>query len=386
MSDPDSTYSPPKTGLILSGGGARAAYQVGALKAIIRILPQDTANPFPIVCGTSAGAINATALAIYATRFHEGVLQLLRVWKSMHVENIFRSDAIGITTNSLHWLAALCSGGLGRFGPHAMLERGPLYRLLKSYLRCQEIQKSINAGALHALSITASGYNSGQSVTFYQGDASIKPWRRAQRIGCPCSITVDHLMASSAIPFIFSAVKINREYFGDGSMRQLAPLSSALHLGADRILSIGVNCWEEDQTPRQQNMSYPSMAQMGGHVLNSIFLDSMEVDIERIRRINRTINLIHSDQLEEADVGLRKVDVMVINPSKEIDAIAAEYAHLLPRPVRYLLQGTGALNPNGSNLLSYLLFEERYCRDLIAMGYRDTMQRRDEVLQFLSPD
>ena len=371
----------PLVGLVMGGGGARAAYQVGVLKAIAEMLPDGCPNPFPILCGTSAGAINATALAIYARRFHTGVRRLNYVWRNFEVHQVYRADGRGLLINGLRWLGALLLGGLGRRNPRALLDRAPLRRLLDARLPCHQIQASIDTGALRALSISCSGYNSGQSVSFYQGVDTLVGWKRARRVGAAAIITIDHLMASSAIPFIFAAEPLNREYFGDGSMRQVAPISPALHLGAERVLVIGVRHEAPPNSVRPPAPSYPSLAQMAGHVLNSIFLDSLEADLERLERINKTISMIASEHLH--DHGMRKVDVLVISPSEDLEKIAARYVDCLPRAVRWLLRGLGAYNKSGSNLVSYLLFEKPYCRALIALGYADAMVRRQEILDFL---
>ncbi|MBI3570364.1 MAG: patatin-like phospholipase family protein [Gammaproteobacteria bacterium] len=373
----------PRIGLVLAGGGARAAYQVGVLKAIAEMLPRESPNPFPILCGSSAGAINATTLAIYATRFQEGVRRLAYVWRNFNVHQVFRADAPGVLANGARWMAAMILGGLGRHNPRALLDRAPLRRLLQQTMPCARIQGSIDAGALYALSVTASGYGTGQSVTFFQGVSSLAAWRRSRRVGSAANITIDHLMASSAIPFIFSAVKINREYFGDGSMRQIAPISPALHLGAERVLVVGVRHESLVTSVRADVDEYPSLAQIAGHVLNSIFLDSLEADLERLQRINKTISLISTDQLREGGVTLRSVDVLVIAPSADLEKIAARHAHHLPRTIRFLLRGLGAFNRHGSNLVSYLLFEKPFCRELIDLGYKDAMHRKEEILRFL---
>lgn len=372
-----------RVGLILAGGGARAAYQVGVLKAVARMRAPLTGNPFPVVCGTSAGAINATALSVYAADFQDAVSRLLGVWGHFTVDQVFRSDAVGLSRSAAHWLSAMVLGGLGRHNPAALFDRAPLEQLLRNYLPCEQITNSIADGHLHALSVTASGYTSGQSVTFYQSAEKIEPWDRAIRIGCPAQITIDHLMASSAIPFIFQAVKINREFFGDGSMRQIAPISPALHLGADRIMVIGVRSHNHDDFVREKTRDYPSMAQIGGHVLNSIFLDSMDADLERLKRINRTLELIPKKLIDDGTIKLKPVKVLEINPSRDISKIAQQHAHRLPPAVRFFLRGIGGLNSNSTNLLSYLLFDKAYCRDLIALGYADTIGRRDEVMGFL---
>jgi NTE family protein len=376
--------SSPKTGLILTGGGARAAYQVGVLMAIAVMLPKHARSPFPIICGTSAGAINAAALAVNALSFRKGVLRLSAVWKNFHVHHIYRSDPLGLLSNGAHWIAALLLGGLGKHNPVSLLDTSPLAELLERNLPYDEIQRCIDAGALQALSITASGYDSGQSVSFFQGVDTLVPWKRARRLGLATRISAEHLLASSAIPFIFPAVKINREYFGDGSMRQLAPISPALHLGAERVLVVGASRVTSEPPPRTKDPRYPPLAQIAGHALNSIFLDSLEVDLERLQRINKTISLIPTTLLADGSLALRRVEVLVISPSEEIEKIAARHAHSLPRTIRFLLRGIGAMGRSGSNLVSYLLFEKPFCRALISLGFKDTTQRKEEILKFLT--
>jgi NTE family protein len=263
-----------------------------------------------------------------------------------------------------------------------LLDNSPLRRLLDDSLDFSRIAKAIENRALHSVSITCSGYSSGQSVSFYQGRADIEGWRRSQRVGAPTEISLDHLMASSAIPFIFPAVHINREWFGDGSMRQVAPVSPAIHLGADKILVIGAGRMA-DENARPRAEIYPSLAQIAGHALSSIFLDSMSVDLERMSRINNTLSLIPEDVRREKGMSLRPIEVLTIAPSQRLDHLAARHAKALPWPVRTMLRGLGAMNRNGGALTSYLLFERPYTRALIDLGYADTLARRDEVLRFL---
>jgi len=377
----------PKIALIVSGGGARAAYQVGVLKAIAEILPADAPNPFQIICGTSAGALNSAALAIYAHNFRHAVRRLLRVWGNFSVHHVFRADTLGILANSARWWAALLFGGLGRHNPTALFDRRPLTDLLRRYVPCEKIQASIDAGHLHALGITVSGYGSGESVTFFQAAEGVMNWRRARRSGCRTAIAHEHLLASSAIPFVFEAVKIHREYFGDGSMRQFAPLSPVLHLGADRVLVIGVR--QENNAPlkRPENAAvYPSLAEMGGHVLNSIFLDGIEVDLERLERINQTLRLRPSLGTLEDGMKLRPIQTLLIAPSHDLREIAERHKHNFPRPIKVLLRGIGAYRRGGSELIAYLLFEKPYCRELIELGYSDAMARRDDIVKFLASE
>jgi NTE family protein len=232
---------------------------------------------------------------------------------------------------------------------------------------------------LYAACVTASGYTSGQSVSFFQGGSGLEGWERNQRIGAAVSLKLEHLLASAALPFLFPAVKVHREYFGDGTMRQIAPVSPALHLGADRVLVVGTGRQSIDQARTRSNV-YPSLAQIAGHALNSIFLDSLMVDIERLERINRTVKLIPPEAMKASS--LRTVKVLFVTPSQPLERLAARFVHELPATVRFLLRPTGALNRAGSNLASYLLFEQSFCRALIDLGYQDTLGREAEVREF----
>lgn len=371
-----------RTALILTGGGARAGYQIGVLKAIRELLREPRRNPFPILCGTSAGALNAASLAAAADDFGAGVDGLVRVWENFSAHQVYRADPAGIGLSGARWLSTLALGWLTRRAPRSLLDNVPLRGLLASRIDFSRIGRAIDSGALHSISITCSGYSSGQSVSFFQGRADIAPWRRSQRVGAPAEISLDHLMASSAIPFIFPAVHLNREWFGDGSMRQVAPISPAIHLGADRILVIGAGRLA-DESARPKGETYPSLAQIAGHALSSIFLDSMSVDLERMNRINTTLSLIPDAVRRDKGTTLRPIEVLTIAPSQRLDHLAARHAQALPWPVRALLRGIGAMNPNGGALTSYLLFEQPYTRALIDLGYADTLARRSEVVEFL---
>ncbi len=376
--------APQKIGLILTGGGARAAYQVGVLKAIAEFTPRRARLPFDIVCGTSAGALNAVTLAVNAQHFRKGVKYLLGIWNNSQVSDIYRSDVLGVLKNSGRWASGLVLSivGISRMNRVSLLDNAPLATFLEQALPCEKIQENIDAGALHALSITASGYGSGHSVTFYQGVPELKPWKRARRLGVETQIGLEHLMASSAIPFLFPAVHIHREYFGDGSMRQIAPISSALHLGAERVLVVGMaHRTDADEERRSKMDNYPSLAQIAGHALDSIFLDSLEVDLERLQRINRTVSMIPEDL--RPGINLRHIDVLVISPSQPLEKIAERHIAQLPWTIRLLLRSVGVMRRSGANLVSYLLFDKHYCRALIDLGYQDALKRREEILRFL---
>lgn len=370
----------PGTALVLSGGGARAAYQVGVLKAIVEMLPRQAGNPFPIICGTSAGALNAVAIACYASRFRLGVHGLETVWRGFRSEQVYRTAFPGLVARGARWLSALFLGGLGTRRPVSLLDNTPLRQLLERLLRFDRIEHAIAQGDLHAVSVTCSGYSSGESVSFFEAARDIRNWRRSRRLGLRTRLSVRHLLASAAIPAVFPAVRLGHEYFGDGSMRQLAPLSPALHLGAERILAVGVS-GDTELYARARTPGYPSVAQVAGHLLNAAFLDGLEIDLERLERVNRTVALIPPERRTEA--GLRHIDVLKILPSEPLDQIAARYVHELPRSMRFFLRGSGAADSAGATVLSYLLFETGYCSALIDLGYHDALRQRQALMRFL---
>ena len=370
-----------KAALVLTGGGARAAYQVGVLNAIRELWGRRPGNPFPILCGTSAGGINAASLAVFADNFPRAVRKVSWIWRNFHVDQVYRTDFPALAGTGARWGSALLTGWLFRQTPRALLDNAPLARLLENTLDFSAIGRSIRDGHLHAVSVTASGYTSGESLAFFQAADGVLPWRRAQRLGVRTELSVPHLMASSAIPFVFPAVRIHREYFGDGSMRQLAPISPAVHLGADRILVVGSGRLAEEG--RQRANGYPSLAQIAGHAMSSIFLDSLAVDLERLERINSTLGAFTAAQREAAGLKLRPIETLVISPSRRIDAIAGQHRRSLPPLLRTVLRGVGAMRTSGSTLLSYLLFEPDFTRALMSLGYEDTMARRQAVADFL---
>ncbi len=373
----------PVTGLILSGGGARAAYQVGVLAAIAELLPAGAANPFPVIVGTSAGAINAVSLASRAMDFARAVEHLTEFWQGFESHLVLRSDWPGVIHQASRFLSHSLLG-LGSHVPVALLNSSPLRNLLADKINFAGIDQAIAEQRLRAVAVTAFGYSTGQAVTFYQGQMAIEGWLRHRRIGLPASLTVEHLLASSAIPLLFAPVKVGQEYFGDGAVRQPAPISPALHLGANRVLVVGVsgNPRGPDLRVVQHDNSaqQPTLAQIGGHMLNSTFIDSLESDIELLERMNHFARLLphQSDNL-----GLAPVEVLIIAPSQPIDEIAARHRHELPSALRMFLRGPGATKTSGAGVLSYLLFESGYCRELIELGRRDAMAKREVLSRFL---
>jgi len=391
----------PLTGLVLSGGGARAAYQVGVLQALTQLRRQALGpasnvgaadNPFGVICGTSAGAINATALACGADRFDDAVDDLVNVWSGFSVDQVYRADSVGVVRTGARWLTMLSIGWIiarwRRIRPRSLLDNTPLAGLLERLVPLERLPAMFAGGHLHALAVTASSYSSGEHFTFYDSAAPIEPWQRSSRVAAPSTLTLSHLLASSAIPFVFPAAKLSHAgqvgWFGDGSMRQTAPLSSAIHLGAQRLLIIGAGRMNEPTGRVTPMPDYPTLAQIAGHAMSSIFLDALAVDIERMRRINRTLALLPESAL--ADSQLKPLEALVISPSQRLDDIASRHLGSLPAPVRALLRGVGVggsgVDARGSALASYLLFEAPYTQELLALGRADTLARRHEVMQF----
>jgi len=375
-----------RVGLIMSGGGARAAYQVGVLRAIAAMLPRGAENPFPIICGTSAGAINAASLASNADRFGAGVKRLSDIWENLHAGDVYRTDALGIAANLCRCAGSLWGWGKPKSQALSLLDCSPLRSLLGQTIDFGRIRHVIAAGYLNALSITASSYVSGDSVTFYQDDGCHPPWRRAHRVGRLSEIELSHVMASCALPIVFPAVRIGTEYFGDGSMHQLAPVSAALHLGARRVLVIGVGSASPSERGAQDADAPPSLAQIGGHMLDAIFVDTLDMDLERLQRVNQTLASVREDIGWRMSPHLQSIDALVIRPSQRMDKIAADHAAELPRAMRFFTRRIGVLDPNGASVLSYLLFARGYCRTLIGLGYSDAMARRSEILHFIGHD
>ncbi|MBD9397043.1 patatin-like phospholipase family protein [Pseudomonas sp. PDM11] len=383
----DASGNPATTGLILSGGGARAAYQVGVLSAIAELLPEESShNPFPVIVGTSAGAINAVSLACGALHFREAVKRLSSVWRSFHTDQVYRSDWPGVLRQASRFIGHSMLG-LGKQVPVALLDSSPLAKLLERELDFSGIAAAVRHRQLRAVAVTAFGYESAQAVTFYQGRAAIDPWFRHRRVGVPTRLALPHLLASTAIPLIFEPVKINREYFGDGAVRQMAPISPALHLGATKVLVVGVsgnpvgNQAGGAPVPTPGGVQ-PSLAQIAGHMLNSTFIDNVESDIELLERLNQLGRLVPAEQRSRT-YGLTPVEVLVISPSQPLDVIAARHRREMPAALRLFLRGPGATRDGGGGVLSYLLFEPGYCSELIELGYQDAIAKKVQIQAFL---
>lgn len=375
------------TGLVLSGGGARAAYQVGALRAIAKLMPRGNAQPFPVICGTSAGAINAALLGSNADSFRRGVARLLRWWRKIVVTDVYRGDLLTLARHAARLIGNLGGGGHGPHGAPTLLDNAPLAALLRSGMDLARIETHVASGHLRALGINATSYGTGHAVTFFEAVMGVADWRRARRRGERCKLGIEHLMASTAIPFVFPAARVGADYYMDGSVRQIAPLSPALHLGARRILVLAVGQFTGQAPPLAHHSSrrarQPSIGQIAGHALSSVFLDNLGADLERLYQVNRLLRVLPEHEVAQSDFTASNVDVFVLFPSRDLGAFALRYADRLPRGVHYLLRGHGSTQGTGSNLLSYLLFDREFARALIKLGYDDAMARRDELSGFL---
>lgn len=368
----------PDCALVLPGGGARGAYQVGVLKAIAELYPQ-AVSPFNIICGTSAGAINAAVVASHAHEFAAGIERLADFWATMHCDRIYRTDAWTVLTSALRWALSLGSGGLLKVAPKALLDNNPLRHFLERTLQLSGIDVAIKAGALRGVAVTAAGYTRSGAVSFYQGRPTIEPWRRPRREGIPARLSVPHLMASAALPMIFPAEPLGDEYFGDGGMRMAAPLSPAIHLGAGRILVIATRDERPDPEPTAPT-SYPPPGEIAGYLLDVIFMDTLNADLARLRRINRTLSLIPEESSGEAQ--LKSIDTLVIRPSQDLRDVTASHAPDIPWTVKLLLRSLGGWGRDW-RMASYLLFEAGYCQALMDLGYRDGMAQKRRIQGFL---
>lgn len=368
--------------LILTGGGARAAYQVGVLSAISKFSPRHHPIPFPIICGTSAGAINTTALACYASCFQLGIKKLEWVWKNLQTNRIYYSDPYRVFGHIAKGIFASFQADYSNKSARSLLNNAPLRHLLSEVIDFNRIDNNILKGYLSAISISASNYSTGNSISFYQSNENIKPWFRAKRSGVPSQINTDHLMASSAIPLIFPSIKIKRDHFGDGSIHQLSPLSPAIHLGAKKLFIIGVEQPKEPLHANENNPHPPGTATIAGHLLDGIFSGTLQSDLERIKRVNDTLSLLKKKQ-ELQQSTLSKIETFVVNPSHDFNAMAIQYYDQLPLSIRLLLRGIGITNESESSLVSYLLFDKQYCKELIKLGFEDAMEQESQIRQFL---
>ncbi|MEP7243185.1 MAG: patatin-like phospholipase family protein [Gammaproteobacteria bacterium] len=369
----------PVLALVLTGGGARSAYQVGVLRALAEICPRGR-NPFQIIVGTSAGAVAASVLAAEAVHWRRAVAGLEDVWANFRVGQVFRADPWHMIRAGFHWVVSLLTGGFVLSPPKSMLDNTPLRELLSRNVDWSGVRQSIDRGHLRALALCATSYVSGQSVAFYDGRDNIRDWARVQRVGRRATLTLDHLMASVAIPLLFPPMQLGEEHFGDGAMRQMNPLSPAVHLGADRLLILGVRARRNAgvavaQTPVEP----PSPGQIFGYMLDTLFTDQIYGDLEQLERINDMVRAA-----PEQARGARAVESLMMAPSVDPREVAAQHIGEMPRSLKALLRVIGAGDLEGSQLASYLMFESGYTKALIELGYKDAMEARCALSAFVT--
>lgn len=369
-----------KMALLLTGGGARAAYQVGVLKALALSMPRNAKIPFQIINGTSAGAINSAAMACYASCMHLAVRKIEWVWRQFHTHMVYKSSFTGASSYILGNMMRSFQSDYLNHPPASLLDNSPLRALLDDVLDLSRIDRNLHKKYLEAVSVTVSSYSTGKSVAVFQAN-NASPWQRAKREGVAGQITLDLLMASSAIPMVFPSVRLKHHYYGDGSVHQLSPLSPSIHLGADKIFIIGV-----EQPKRQREVGYephfPGVSTVAGHLLDGVFADTLHSDLERLQRVNRTIGLLPTSARNKHKE-LKQISTLVINPTQNFNELAAECYESMPLAVRALLRTMGVKKHSESSLPSYLMFEKAYTRKLIEFGYQDGLNRLDEIRDFL---
>ena len=374
-------------GLVLTGGGARSAYQVGAVRALAELAPPGPI-PFDVLAGISAGGINTAALASGADDFRRTAERLARTWLGLTPSSVYRTGTLGMAGIGARWILGLSSGGLiGWSGVNYLLDSSPLRALLARKIPMARIRRHLRAGLLRGVALSATSYQGAAGVSFFDAVPGVAPWSRAARVGVRARLTLDHVMASASIPVFFPPVRIGRAHYGDGCVRMGYPLSPAIHLGADRILAIGVRHLRGpgELVRRGEGASRGPVpiSSIAGLLLDSAFLDALDADAERLERINRTLALVPRERRSRGEADVRPVEALVLRPSLDLGALAAgEYARF-PVMLRYLLRGLGAEGKAGADLLSYLAFEPVYIRRVMELGYRDTMARRAEVERFL---
>jgi NTE family protein len=377
-------------GLVLTGGGARAAYQVGAVRALAQILGRGPL-PFDVISGISAGSINSVVLATGAEDFVRSAESLHATWSALTPDSIYRTGALRLAAIGTHWMRELSFGGLlGKSGINYLLDPSPLRELIAHGIPIGRMRRHLRSGQLRGVAVSATNYHTGSGVTFYEGVSDLRPWTRSSRIGVRARITVDHIMASAAIPVFFPPVPIDGSFYGDGCVRMNYPMSPAIHMGADRIVAVSQRWMRPpsetaEREARDKTASMP-LSEIAGVLLNAVFLDLLDSDLERLERMNRTLALVPREKLRAADLDIRPIPALVLRPSQDLGKMAEDQYRRFPSMLRYFLKGIGATGAAGEDLLSYLAFEPVYVKRVMTLGYADTMARRDEIADFMQGD
>lgn len=376
-----------RLGIVLTGGGARAAYQVGVLRALYEIMQTDK-NMFQIVTGNSAGAINAIYMAAHSQDWDVGTGQLWDLWKDIRPQDIFDLGPLAIGKLGSKWLSGTMFGGLKSEGSSVnhLLDTAPLRALIESEVDFTALNKSLDVASPEAFAVSTTNLYSGSSIVFHKSALPVEEWARTDRFSVPTEITSDHIMASSAIPLFFPPVKIGDSWFADGCVRQTTPLSPALHMGAEKIIAVGIRAPHPHERQRAKAFApnrNPTIGQIAGVLMNAVFLDALEGDVERLSRINQTLYHLDEAKREEYFHNLRPVPILMLRPTQDLGAMTAQMAKELPPMLKYLLKGIGVSGNEGLDLLSYLAFDKSYSRPLMALGHSDTLARAEEIKRFL---
>jgi NTE family protein len=386
MSNLSNVTTKKKLGLVLTGGGARAAYQVGVLRAIAHITGHQK-NPFAVISGLSAGAINGAWLASYSENFDRGTKCMWETWSQLTADQIFKTGPFSLTSIAARWLKDRSLGGLQKRSQITyLLNTEPLRELIQTRINFDAINKYVETGQLHAFAVTAVDYRTGHSTAFYNGNKKIKNWEKLNRISVRTEITAEQVMASSAIPIFFPPVKIGDSYYGDGMVRVNTPLSPAIHLGADKLLVIGIRGPSSTSLPETPRADSITVGEIAGTILNGLFFDSIDGDLERLRRINRTLSVMTPTELAKQPDHLRTVPILALTPSQEVAELPACELSRLPLPMAFLLRGIGVSAEKGQDLLSYLAFEPKFINSLLELGYEDAIKKKYQILEFFETE
>lgn len=374
-----------KIALTLPGGGARAAYQAGVLRGISEIC-KFKESPFQIISGISAGGINSMWLAAEAADFAAATTKMVESWRELKVSDIYKTDAGTLVKTGLKWMRNLSLGDMfSESRINYLLDTSPLRKLLKDKIDFNKIQANLDSGLVYGLSLSATDYHLGAGITFFAGSPHIKPWKRTLARGFREALTIDHVMASAAIPIFFPMVHIKGRDYGDGGVGLKTPLSPAIRMGASRMLVIGVQNPRGSETEKDsKRVERASLGDVAGELLNSLFLTSLDADLERLELINRTVAMFTPEQVKKDPDQIRKIPTLLIRPSRDLSCVGKKEFQHFPFTVRYLLKGLGVKNEKGWDLLSYLSFDQVYAAALLDLGYADALAKREEIVHFFA--
>lgn len=374
-----------RIGIVLTGGGARAAYQVGVLRAISAItnFPK---NPFRIISGYSAGAINGAWLAGHADNFEQAVQTMWDEWAALTPDKVFNTDVPNVLYMAVRWIKDRSFGGVhqNQRQINYLLDTLPLQKFIQTRIDYEGVRRHLQNENMFGVSITSVNYHTGQSVTFYSGSKDIQDWKSLNRVSIRTDLAPEHVIASSAIPIFFPPKKIGDYHFGDGMVRLNAPLSAAVKMGAEKLLVIGIQGENSQLVTAPEQNGNVTIGEIAGTILNGLFFDSLDADLARLQRINRTVSLMSDEERERGKDHLRQIPVLVMRPGSQVGKPSQCEFGRMPATLKFLLKGIGLTENRGVDLLSYLAFEPQYLRAMLESGYEDTMKRKSDIEEFFS--